>query len=137
MFLLVTVVLAGATGCEFGKGAPPPEGQLAIENVAKWYQLYRADKRGKAPKDEDDFIKFIQGRVESRGGTVDSEELLTSPRDGQKYVIQYGKPTSQNPERNVAVHEAEGYDGKKLVAFEFGSSREVDEAELESLKSAE
>jgi hypothetical protein len=59
------------------------------------------------------------------------QKLLVSPRDGQKWVVLYGKPRPANPERSVAVHEKEGYDGKKLVAFEFGYSQEVDDAELQ------
>jgi hypothetical protein len=127
-------VLFGASGCELGGGAPPPEGILAIERVAKWYQLYRTKHRGKAPKDEDAFIAFIEKDLAARGSEMlDREEFLTSPRDGQKYIIQYGKANSKNIERNVAVYEQEGYRDKKLLAFEAAWSREVDDAELQSL----
>jgi hypothetical protein len=126
------VLFLASLGC-MGGGAPPPEGQLQIENVAKWYILYRADNRGKPPADEDAFVAFVQNKLKSRGEADESDQLLTSPRDGQKYVVHYGKPTSTSPERNVAVYEKEGYRGKKLVAFESGYSREVDEAELQSL----
>jgi hypothetical protein len=71
--------------------------------------------------------------MQGRGEPVDREQLLTAPRDNQRYVIHYGKPTSPNPERNVAVYEKEGYRGKKLVAFESAWSQEVDEAQLQSL----
>lgn len=131
--LQFVAILFAASGCGMGGGAPPPEGQLAIENLAKWYSLYRANNAGKVPPDEDAFVAFIQGTLKARGETVDRDQLMTSPRDGQKYVIQYGKPTSTNPERNVAVCEREGYGGKKLIAFESAWSREVDDAELQSL----
>jgi hypothetical protein len=134
--LLLMLMVAG---CNLGGGPPPPEGQLAIENVAKWYQLYRADHRGKAPPDEDAFVEFIQERMSARGETVDREQLLTSPRDGQPYVVQYGDAAgkSRNIEKNVAVYEQEGYRGKKLVAFEAAWSREVDDPELQSLLAGE
>ena len=106
---------------------------MAIENVAKWYQYYRAEHRGKPPTDEDEFIAFIQRKLEERGDTLDRDKLLTSPRDGKDFVVNYGKPTSNNPDRNVAVYEQEGYGGKKLVAFEAAWAKEVDEAELQSL----
>lgn len=122
-----------APGCGMGGGAPPPEGQMAIENVAKWYQLYRADHRGRPPADEDAFTGYIQSKLDERGQTLDRDKLLTSPRDGQAYVIRYGKPTSNNMDRNVAVYEQEGYRGKKLVAFEAAWAKEVDDAELQSL----
>ena len=131
--LPLVALLLSAPGCDLGGGAPPPDGQLAIENVAKWYQLYRADNRGKPPANEEAFIKFIENKLKSRRQTIDRDQLLTSPRDGQEFVIHYGKPTSNNAERNVAVYEKEGYRGKKLVAFESAWCREVDDAELESL----
>jgi hypothetical protein len=130
-------LLVAAPGCGIGGGGPPPEGQLAIENVAKWYSLYRAENAGQVPPDEEAFVAFVEGTLKTRGDTVDRDQFLTSPRDGQKYVIQYGKPTSNNPERNVAVCEKEGYGGKKLIAFESAWSQEVDDAELQSLKAGQ
>ncbi|MBN1853923.1 MAG: hypothetical protein JW829_14415 [Pirellulales bacterium] len=121
------------SGCNTGGDLPPPESRLHIENVAKWYSLYRADHAGKTPVGEKEFVEFIENKMKSRGTPVDRDQLLTSPRDGQRYVINYGKPTSTSPEKNVAVYEKEGYHGKKLVGFEFGNSRELDEAELKSL----
>ena len=58
---------------------------------------------------------------------------MISTKKEEKYVIQYGEPTSNNPERNVAVREKEGYGDKKLIAFESAWSQEVDDAELQSL----
>lgn len=111
----------------------PPKVRLAIEGVAKWYQLYRADHGNRPPRSEDEFLAFIQKKLESRGVAFDREKLLTSPRDGQRFVIQYGKPNSDFAEKNVAVYEKEGYSGKKFLAFESAYSREVDDAELQSL----
>ena len=129
--LLVLPLVAMAVGCE---PPPPPNGQLHIENVAKWYSLFRADNRGRPPKDEDEFFAFIDAKQKERGSElVDRTTFLTSERDGKKYVVQYGKPHSFNPEQNVAVCEAEGYKGKKLIAFELGHSEEVDEQRLQSL----
>jgi hypothetical protein len=131
--LQFVALLITAPGCDFGGGAPPPDGQLAIERVAKWYQYYRAENRGKPPPDEDAFIAFIEAKLQARGDTVDPDQLLTSPRDGQRYVVQYGTQNSTNMERNVAVYEKEGYRGKKLVAFESVWNKEVDDAELQSI----
>lgn len=118
--------------------APPPDGILAIENVAKWYQLYRADHRGKAPADEDVLFEFIEKRLAERDDSVTREELFTSPRDGQRYVVQYGdKANSKDMEINVAVIEQTGYEGIKLMAFESARAREVDEAELQQLLAEE
>jgi hypothetical protein len=128
--VLLLGALLTAPGCS-SKGPPPPEGQLAIEDVAKWYQVYREFNGRKAPPNEQAFIAFIEGEWRKRGTQADIQALLTSPRDGQKYVVMYGKPAPKNPERSVAVHEKEGYGGKKLVAFELGYSQEADETELQ------
>lgn len=136
MVLPLVAVLGAASGCEPG-GPPPPEGQIAIETVAKWYQLYRAEHRGRPPANEEAFLGFIQARLDERGQKLDREALLTSPRDGEKFVVQYGRPISNNPDRNVAVYEQEGYRGKKLVAFETAWAKEVDDAELQSLLAGE
>ena len=123
------LVLA-APGCS-SKGPPPPEGQIAIEDVAKWYMQYREFNGKKAPANEQAFVAYIEGELKKRGTQADVQAMLTSPRDNQKYVVMYGKPAPKNPERSVAVHEKEGYDGKKLVAFELGYSQEADETELQ------
>jgi hypothetical protein len=112
---------------------PSVEAQQSIQNVAKWYGLYRQNNGGKTPPNEAEFLKYIENTLKGRGDTLDPDQLLTSPRDGQRYVVLYGEPISTNPEKNVVVHEKEGDGGKKLVAFEFGSFREVEDAELESL----
>lgn len=123
-------MLLAASGC--GESPPPPENRGAIENVAKWFQLYHT-RTGKPPQNEEELVTFVESELSQRGQTLDREKLLTSPRDGQKFVVRYGEPLSNNQEENWVVREQEGYDGKVLVANEFGSSREVDEAELQSL----
>jgi hypothetical protein len=103
--------------------------QLHIETVASWFQAYRS-KYGKPPPNEQAFLAYIQEEQKARGLTVDVQDLLTSPRDGQKYVINY-KPNSATLDRNVVVYESQGYDGKKWMAFENKWSEEVDEAKLQ------
>lgn len=120
-------------GCNFSDPTPP-SGRLEIEKAASWFQMYRRRHRGKAPKDEAEFVQFIEEEFEGLGETVDGLEMLTSPRDGQTFEMLYGKKAaSKNPEENVAGYEREGYGGKKLVAFETGISKEVEETELQSL----
>jgi hypothetical protein len=93
------------------------------------YQAYRS-KNGKAPPNEQAFIAFIQAEKKQRGETFDIEQVLTSPRDGKRYIVNY-KPNSNFLDRNVAVYEQEGYDGKKWMAFENKWSEEVDDAKLQ------
>ena len=55
--------------------------------------------------------------MKERGEPFDRNTFLVSPRDGQKYVVRYGKESANLRENSVAVHEKEGYDGKVLVAY--------------------
>jgi hypothetical protein len=134
---LILVAVLAMTGCGRGNNDPPSvEALQAIENVAKWYQLYRSDNGGKQPADESAFLAFINSKLTERGQeTVDRKELLTSPRDGEPYVIRYGKVSSRDQENNLVAYEKIGANGTKLIVSELARSREVDESELQSLLS--
>jgi hypothetical protein len=125
-------LLVAIAGCG-GAGSPPPEGQLHIEQAAGWYQFYRSRHQGKYAPNEEALTSFVKQQLQERGQPM-PDNLFTSPRDGQKYVINF-KPNSTNPERNVAVYEKEGYGGKKLVGFESKWSKEADDTELQTLLS--
>ena len=134
--IVVAAFLVTVGGCDFMQSAPPPpNAQLEIERVAKWYSLFRAEHRGKAPKSEEEFIEFVSKELSKRasGDEFDAEVFLTSPRDNLKYVINYGKKVTKDQEKNVAVYEQEGYKGKKLIAYESAWSKEVEEDELQDL----
>jgi len=129
------VVVLAAAGCGGGKNSPPSnEALLAIENVGKWYQLYRSDNGGKPPADEEAFLAFVNSTLTERGqGTVDREKLLVSPRDGEPYVVLFGKKNTQNQEINIVAYEKVGAYGTKLVVTEMGRSRLVEDSDLQSL----
>jgi hypothetical protein len=130
--LPILMVLPVAPGCGVS-GRPPSDARVAIENVAKWRQLYLANHGRKPPDDETELLNFIEKKMKDRGETFDRETFLVSPRDGLKYVIQYGKESANLGENSVAVYEKEGFGGKVLVAFVSARSSEVDAAELASL----
>lgn len=134
--IIAAACLITIGGCDLMQSAPPPpNAQLEIENVAKWYSLFRAEHRGKAPKSEEEFIEFVSKELSQRasGDEFDADVFLTSPRDNLKYVVNYGKKVTKDQEKNVAVYEQEGYKGKKLIAFESAWSKEVEEDELQDL----
>ncbi len=131
VMLLALLVTAGCGG---SSGGPSVESRLAIENVGKWYQVYRAKHAGKPPEDEATFLEFINGELTGRGqAAVTAEQLLTSPGDGAPYVIMYGKVVNNNPELNIVAYEQNGADGMRLIVTELARSRIVDETELQSL----
>jgi hypothetical protein len=126
------LALTAVSGCS-SSSAPAMEGRVAIENVAKWRQLYSAEHGGQPPADEPAFLTFIEQKLKERGEPFNQDELLTSPRDGQRFVVQYGEQSAKLGENRVTVHEKTGYDGRVLVGFESGRSQEVDAAELPAL----
>ncbi len=133
LVFLIGVLISAHVGCGVGGGgAPPPGGQLKIENVAKWYQTYKAFNNGKSPSNEQAFLAFIAAKIKERGEAL-PDDLLVSPVDGKKYVVNYGKQTSPSMDKNVVVYESEGYNGKKWVGFENAYGREVDDNELKAL----
>jgi hypothetical protein len=129
--MLLCAALVGCGGPKQGV----PSGIVEIERLAGWYQYYKTKHNNKPPPNEQELVSFIQKELAQRGATDDPQELLKSPRDGQKYVIQYGKTNSTSPDRNVAVYESEGHNGKKLLAFESKWSQEVDDGQLQTFLS--
>jgi hypothetical protein len=92
---------------------------------------FTGQNRGRPPKNEEQLRKFIEQMgpawMESHG--VDSvDELFTSPRDGQPYVVLYGRRRSK-----VIAYEAEGKDGKRFVADDLGNVELADEARFNEL----
>ncbi len=134
---LILVTVLALAGCGKGGNDPPSvESLMAIENVGKWYQLYRADHGGKQPADESAFLAYVNRKLAERGAeAVDSGELLTSPRDGEPYVVRYGEVSSRNQASNFVAYEKTGANGTRLIVSELAISREVDDAELQSLLS--
>ncbi|MGI9456234.1 MAG: hypothetical protein ACR2NU_06700, partial [Aeoliella sp.] len=132
---LILVAVLATAGCIGDSYTPPStESLLAIENIDKWFQLYRAENRGKPPADEDAFLAFINGTLTARGqAVVNRDEVLTSPRDGAPYAVRYGMAGSPDLERSLVAYEQNGANGTKLIVTELALSREVDDAELESL----
>jgi hypothetical protein len=108
---------------------------LAIENVAKWRQLYQANHNRNPPPNEAAFLDFVEKKLKERGEPIDRNTFLVSPRDGQNYVVRYGKESANLSQNSVVVHEKEGHGGKVLVAFESARSLEVEASELPSLLS--
>jgi hypothetical protein len=128
--LMLAGVFVAAVGCS-GGGPPPPGAQLKVEDASYWYQKYQAKNNRQPPPSEDAFVKFIQKNMKEEQNKDMPSDILVSPRDNQKLVIVYGKPQSNDPNKNVVAYEKEGYDGKKWMVNQMGYSREVDDAELQ------
>lgn len=92
------------------------------------YGTYMKNNRGRVPKSEKAFKAWIEkhGGAEAYGAeTVD--EMFTSSRDNEPYVVVYGKP------KRIVAYEAVGVEGSRFIADDLGDVREVDAATFAEL----
>jgi hypothetical protein len=137
--LLLGAFLLGPvlSGCGSGRAPPEPEAKVRLTKVLRLYQVY-ADKNKKGPPNEQALREFGQKlspkeRDEYLIGD-DLDNIFTSPRDNQKYVIQYNiRLEAAGPTRAVAW-EANGKDGKRYVALSMGYVEEYDEETFRQYK---
>ena len=124
-------------GCGGGVAPPESEAKEGITKLLRLYQVY-VEKNQKGPPNEQalrDFGKKLspKERDEYLIGE-DLESIFTSPRDKQKYVIQYNlKLDPGGPTRPVAW-EAVGQNGKRLVALSVGYVEEYDDETFQEYK---
>ncbi|HEY3393538.1 MAG TPA: hypothetical protein VGK58_12580 [Lacipirellulaceae bacterium] len=95
--------------------------------------------QGHTLKSQEDYKRHIESldpamrdRV-MQGAKISSvDELFKSERDGQPYVIFFGRPPAgANPD--VVGYEQTGVDGKRYVAFALGVVEEHDETRFNEL----
>jgi hypothetical protein len=108
----VGLVLAwlGLAGCS---SKPPPKRDPPVEvYLRRIYQAYDIAmyKLGHPPRNEDELRRFLG----ETGAMEDPEQLLVSPRDGQKYVIHYG-PRLEPYGGEILAHEKDGVDGTRYI----------------------
>ena len=132
---LVLIVLAG---CD----SPTASQAVDTENSRlRWLIKVRthAHSRGNILKSQDDYKRHIQNleptlrdTVINGAGVSNVDELFISERDGQPYVIFYGRPPAGlNPD--LVGYEQTGVDGKRFVGFGLGVVEEVDEQRFSEL----
>ncbi|MFO0912137.1 MAG: hypothetical protein U0795_04230 [Pirellulales bacterium] len=130
---LCLLLMVGALGCGEPKTSDETAaGQRNMTFLARFYGRYQAMSRGVLPPSEEAFRKFLameQIAEEVKGtGITNIEDLFVSPRDKQKYVIQY-KTRPNNPGLNndpIFAYEAVGVDGKRFAASLSGAVEELD-----------
>jgi hypothetical protein len=125
------------SGCS-SSAAPVPQND-AKERLSKLFNLYRAytEKNQKGPPNEEALREFgqkmsPQERADRLIGD-DLEGIFTSPRDKQKFIVQYN--VKVNPSKNQALAwEATGQNGMRFVALTMGYFVEYDEKTLNESK---
>ncbi len=125
-FLLLALMFGAALGCGPKIEAPEStEMRSNMRSLAVAYGAYTRDNRGRPPKDEKAFRKWLdkQGPDYPQILKVESiDEIFISSRDNEPYVIAYGKA------KRIVAYEAVGVEGKRFVADDLGVVEELDEA---------
>jgi hypothetical protein len=126
---LIGLALAGC-----GRNAAP-SGDDALARrqmsvIAMLYGEYLQAHNNFPPKDEAAFRGFLNengGSLLKLYNVPDLDKLLTSPRDGQKFVVVYGKRIApkDSPGTPWAAHEQTGVDGKRLAVQVRGATEEL------------
>ena len=102
--------------------------------------MYLGQHKGVPPKTIDDLRTFVEKKTSpeelARLGAASVSDLFVSERDGKNFVlIAYSKlpPVLGEEFPPIVLHEAEGQNGQKVVAFLGSGTRTVDDSELQKM----
>ena len=135
--LWLPLVCLACCGCGGSRAAESPgSGKAVLDEVNRAYVGHLRTNRYRAPADEQEFKTILKQAGDAalkRAGVGTVEQLLVSPRDSQPFVIKYGKDAGRLLERGVVAYEKTGVAGRRLVGFDLGFVKEVDEKEFKEL----
>ncbi|MFO0865277.1 MAG: hypothetical protein U0744_11620 [Gemmataceae bacterium] len=120
---LLLLVFLGGCG-----SSPPPNHEPTLTQLVSLYGRYVGQHKGSPPPNEQSLKEFVKKVDPNRN----LDELMTSPRDKQPYVVRYGVKPTMGGQQPVIAHEAVGVGGKKLVGLGAGEVKELDAAALEA-----
>lgn len=108
-----------------------------LKPLSLLYGQYMGQHRGQPPQNEAEFKKFVESQKSflTQFGITDPATLFISERDGQPFVVIYGKPSGPAAlgGQPVIAYEKVGAGGKRFVASQLGAVEEVDEARFKEL----
>jgi hypothetical protein len=112
------------------RGTSEPEAKVRLTKVLRLYQVY-VDKNRHGPPSEKALREFGQKlsakeRDEYLIGD-DLDNIFTSPRDSQKYVVQYNLALDPGGPPRAVAWEATGQGGMRFVALSIGYVEEYDD----------
>jgi hypothetical protein len=98
------------SGCS---SKPPPKREdtsaINLRKIVQGYDLAE-DRLHRGPRDEEELRRYLV----QTDNTIDPEQVLRSPRDGQPYVVIYGARLDPYG-REILAYEQEGADGNRYV----------------------
>ncbi len=134
-FLIASLLVS--VGCSSGKPKPNDSDRMTravLGVVAEFYGDYLQYHRGKPPKDEAEFHRYLESRSEDlKLYNVESpDQLFKSPRDDRPLVIVSGRVVAppDSPESPWAAYEQKGIDGKRFAARVRGGIHELSDDEI-------
>jgi hypothetical protein len=135
---LAVIVLAGLAGCSSRGVSKTPLAEVRLFRLLKFYQMYTTAKK-KPPANEEEFKEYLRTLPQDEkaaAGIVgdDVDSLLVSPRDGQKYHIEYGVVARPTRKAQALAWEETGQGGKRFVLLTMGYVNEYNEEMFQQYK---
>ena len=138
--LLLATALSICAGCPEGRPGPDDKDRqtrAVLGVVAEFYGSYLRNRKGKAPKDNEDFHNYLASRAEElKLYNVESpDQLFNSPRDERPLVIVSGQVVAppDYPESPWAAFEQKGADGKRYGVRVRGGVHELTTEEIDQI----
>jgi len=137
--VIIAILVAGFltnTGCG-GKRVSlgdDKETRVVMNVLSIFYGEYLESHRGKPPQNSGDFRNYLESRSEDLTfyHVANPDQLLTSPRDGQPFVIVCGKrhAPKDSPGTPWAAYEQSGIEGKRMAVRVRGGAYELSADEI-------
>jgi hypothetical protein len=134
--ILACSFLVSTWGCESSETRSALKEETSrLKPLVLMYGQALGQNGGRPPANEEQFKSFIakQGEYMLQSYKLDSiDELFISERDGEPYVVFYGKP-SPGATPGLCAYEKVGVNGNRYVGYTLGIIEEVDEAHFREL----
>jgi hypothetical protein len=136
LLVVTALMISGFTGCGGGESGDARIAAVNKDNMERLINLYnrfQMQNKFKGPKDEAEFVEFIDGLSEktlTRMGIEpgSTKDLLVCERDNQPFKIRYGVRGNSRGSNEAIIFEETGVDGVRIVGFTSMAKEEVDVA---------
>lgn len=128
MLLAILIAAAGCLGCA-GKSRPTEdEVTTDFRHISRAYLVIQSGSN-RPPKDVAEIEKIL-GELHKDGLNDKAEEVLTSSRDGQRYVIIMGANLGASSSNDILAYEKTGVDGTRYVLMTSSDVRQIPDSEF-------
>ncbi len=130
-FAVSAALFFGCGGC--GGSSDPDHSSMAA--LVLFYTQYQAKHQGQLPPDEKALRDYIAGETammkEFGLGSVD--DVFISRRDGQPYVVLFGKGILEGDGGGIVAYEQAGKDGQRFVGYRAGNVEIISDEEFRKM----